>query len=426
MAITSYKLLKGATQSQLSQAVQLELSLGNRVLVYQAWSRGGYLCQGVGVGTLATGTVSSYNIITNANDESFAALVNNQIPYYQPIGTPVIHNNALYQVMGVVTPGSPSGTPGKNPVLRVAAGYIQWKYEGDLNWINLVALSSISGPSVQIGVDSGYIMWKQSNSEYWEQLVSLDSLKGPANTLSIGTVNTGNAAATITGNSPSQTLNLTLPQGPSNVLSMGTVTTLAPGASATATISGTSPAQTLNLGLPAGANGTSPTLTVGNITTLAAGQSATVTITGNAPNYTLNIGIPQGAKGEPNTLTVGTVTTGNAAATITGTAPSQTLNLTLPRGATGTGAVNETVSGTVVTAGTAVAVTFAKTYTAPPNVVPVTTGDANSIVIPIIGTITQTGCSVTVVRTRGTLLLSAGPVENAPAGTAFRIVVTGN
>jgi hypothetical protein len=40
--------------------------------------------------------------------------------------------------------------------------------------------------------------------------------------------------------------------GPSNVLSIGTVTTLAAGSSATATITGSSPTQTLNLGIPQG------------------------------------------------------------------------------------------------------------------------------------------------------------------------------
>lgn len=74
--------------------------------------------------------------------------------------------------------------------------------------------------------------------------------------LSIGSVVTGSpAAATITGNSPHQVLNLTLPQGgpgPSNVLTIGTVVE---GGEASATITGTSPAQVLNLVLPEGPQG---------------------------------------------------------------------------------------------------------------------------------------------------------------------------
>ena len=43
--------------------------------------------------------------------------------------------------------------------------------------------------------------------------VSASGKPGPANTLSIGTVTTGPAAATIAGNAPTQTLNLTIPIG---------------------------------------------------------------------------------------------------------------------------------------------------------------------------------------------------------------------
>lgn len=90
---------------------------------------------------------------------------------------------------------------------------------------------------------------------------------GPANSLAIGTVAQGTAAATITGTAPTQTLNLTLPKGdkgdkgdtgnigatgPANTLSIGTV---AGGETAAATITGTAPAQTLNLTLPKGDKG---------------------------------------------------------------------------------------------------------------------------------------------------------------------------
>lgn len=86
---------------------------------------------------------------------------------------------------------------------------------------------------------------------------------GPANTLSIGTVTEGAAAATITGTAPNQTLNLVVPKGntgatgatgpagPANSLSIGTVTEGA----AAATITGTAPTQTLNLVVPKGNTG---------------------------------------------------------------------------------------------------------------------------------------------------------------------------
>lgn len=147
------------------------------------------------------------------------------------------------------------------------------------------------------------------------------------------------------------------PAGPSASLTIGTVTTLGAGASASATITGTSPNQVLNLSVPTGPQGTpgaGATMTIGSITTGAAGTNASATLSGTAPNYTLSLTIPRGAvgatgatgntgatgaAGPANTLTIGTVNTlaaGNAAtATITGSAPNQTLNLSIPQGPQG-------------------------------------------------------------------------------------------
>lgn len=87
------------------------------------------------------------------------------------------------------------------------------------------------------------------------------------------------------------------PPGPSSVLSIGTVSSLAEGATATATLSGVSPTQTLNLGIPRGATGAAgppSALSVGTITTSAPGGNGAATITGTAPNYTLNLTLPRG------------------------------------------------------------------------------------------------------------------------------------
>lgn len=86
-------------------------------------------------------------------------------------------------------------------------------------------------------------------------------------------------------------------KGDPNVLSIGTVSTTSPGSSASATITGTTPAQTLNLSLPQGNPGPSNALSIGTVSTLAAGASATSTITGVSPTQTLNLGIPQGIQG---------------------------------------------------------------------------------------------------------------------------------
>lgn len=85
---------------------------------------------------------------------------------------------------------------------------------------------------------------------------------GPANTLTIGTVQTGaTSAATITGTSPNQTLNLTLQKGDTGnpgsaaTVAVGTVTTLQPNQSAYVTNVGTSTAAVFDIGIPKGDKG---------------------------------------------------------------------------------------------------------------------------------------------------------------------------
>lgn len=85
--------------------------------------------------------------------------------------------------------------------------------------------------------------------------------------------------------------------GPSNILTIGTVSTGAPGSTAVATISGVSPAQTLNLTIPqgpVGATGPANTIAIGTVNTIDATTGASATITGTAPNQTLNLVIPRG------------------------------------------------------------------------------------------------------------------------------------
>lgn len=128
--------------------------------------------------------------------------------------------------------------------------------------------------------------------------------------------------------------------GDSNVLTIGAVATGAAGSDASATISGATPNQILNLTIPrgnTGATGPANVLTVGTIVTGPPGSNAVVTITGTSPNQVLNVTTPRGdvgPVGPPNVLSIGTVSNGTpgatGSATITGTTPAQTLNLTLP------------------------------------------------------------------------------------------------
>lgn len=107
-----------------------------------------------------------------------------------------------------------------------------------------------------------------------------DGENGLPCSLTVGTVTTGDpgtdAAVEITGEAPNQTVNFTIPRGqqgqqgatgadgadgadgepgPANTLTIGTVTTGEPGAQAAATITGESPNQVLNLTIPRGETG---------------------------------------------------------------------------------------------------------------------------------------------------------------------------
>lgn len=154
---------------------------------------------------------------------------------------------------------------------------------------------------------------------------------GPANTLSIGTVTTGaagtNVTASITGTSPTQTLNLGIPGSPT--VNVGTTNTTAAGTNATVTNSGTQYAQVLNFTVPG-----SPTVNAGTTTTNAAGTNATVTASGTPYARVFDFGIP----GNP-TVAVGTTTTsspgGNASVVNSGTTNALVLDFTIPAGPTG-------------------------------------------------------------------------------------------
>lgn len=86
--------------------------------------------------------------------------------------------------------------------------------------------------------------------------------------------------------------------GPANTLTIGTVTY---GETAAATITGTSPNQTLNLVLPRGEKGDIPSIEIGTTSTGLPGTEADVEIIGDpVAGYTLNFTIPRGNPGTGN------------------------------------------------------------------------------------------------------------------------------
>jgi len=99
-----------------------------------------------------------------------------------------------------------------------------------------------------------------------------------------------------------------------------------------------------------------------------------------------------------------------------------------PQGPAGTNATllnMEIISGTVGTAGQPVTVAFAKKYSSAPFVLPYPVWSGQQIVEGVATNITATNCSVVLMQSRGTLLLSGGPFENAAAGQTFRFFVIG-
>jgi hypothetical protein len=220
--------------------------------------------------------------------------------------------------------------------------------------------------------------YKLSVVEGTELKLSLNGAQGPigpANTLSIGTVTTGEtgtpAAATITGSSPTQTLNLTLPKGNTGTaatVTVGSTSTGAAGSSASVTNVGTSGAAVLNFAIPRGDKGDTGTVNVGTTTTGPAGSFAAVTNSGTSTNGIFNFTIPRGdtgATGPANVLSVASTITSaagtNALVTISGTSPSQSLSFSIPRGNTGATGPANTLSIGTVTSGLTPAVTITGT-----------------------------------------------------------------
>lgn len=84
------------------------------------------------------------------------------------------------------------GADGREVKLRANETHIQWQYDGDDSWQNIVALSDITGPSGSNGSDGAdgrevefqanntHIQWRYVGSGSWSNLVALSEITGPA------------------------------------------------------------------------------------------------------------------------------------------------------------------------------------------------------------------------------------------------------
>ncbi len=110
-----------------------------------------------------------------------------------------------------------------NPATAVVAGYYQVT---NILSINQVIVSDLGYPGNSTANLTGALPLAMTISAAGIRgAVGTTGAAGPANSLSIGSVGTGTAAASITGTAPSQILNLTLPYGPAGASAYTTFTT---------------------------------------------------------------------------------------------------------------------------------------------------------------------------------------------------------
>ena len=95
------------------------------------------------------------------------------------------------------------GEPGREVVIDVNETHIQWKYADEVNWNDIIALSSLIGPSgknIELDTSATHIQWRVVGDTTWNDLIDIESLKGadavlPANNVT-GTGITHIAAVT--------------------------------------------------------------------------------------------------------------------------------------------------------------------------------------------------------------------------------------
>ncbi len=84
----------------------------------------------------------------------------------------------------------PKGEDGRKVNFQVSDDYIQWQYDGEDTWTNLIELASLIGPQGEPGEDGAdghgvvmqvnedHIQWKYEGDTEWKNLISLDLLMG--------------------------------------------------------------------------------------------------------------------------------------------------------------------------------------------------------------------------------------------------------
>ncbi|MGM0435724.1 MAG: immunoglobulin-like domain-containing protein [Bacillota bacterium] len=77
------------------------------------------------------------------------------------------------------------GEDGREMVLSVSDTHIQWQYEGEDQWRDLIGLEVLRGPQGEDGRDivfsisDSHIQWQYDGEDTWRDLIDLETLRGP-------------------------------------------------------------------------------------------------------------------------------------------------------------------------------------------------------------------------------------------------------
>lgn len=90
------------------------------------------------------------------------------------------HVMAVIQAVAAQIDGVIQGPPGEKLQIQVSETHVQWKYESDLEWTNLIALSELGegpagddGREVELSSNSTHILWRYVGESAWNELVAL-------------------------------------------------------------------------------------------------------------------------------------------------------------------------------------------------------------------------------------------------------------
>jgi hypothetical protein len=121
------------------------------------------------VGSVLTGQPGS-NAVVSISGTTLNPLVNFTIPRGE-VGA-----------AGIDGTDGTDGTDGREVLLRNDSGFVQWKYETDANWNNLVSIASLQGPqgeSVELRATATHIQFKYPSQSTWTNLIALSVITGP-------------------------------------------------------------------------------------------------------------------------------------------------------------------------------------------------------------------------------------------------------